>query len=100
MNVVLEGLVGNVLSAVYALGTFLACDEDEFPRKATRASNGPAYFDSSHFPCSGGQGAGKGNPKRVSLWEIHPIYKFEVCTANCAGAGTWVALDQWVKQQQ
>jgi hypothetical protein len=60
---------------------------------------GQLYFDSSHFPCSGGQGAGEGNPKRVSLWEIHPIYKFEVCTADCDGAGTWVALDQWVKQQ-
>jgi hypothetical protein len=61
---------------------------------------GQLYFDSSHFPCSNGQGAGEGNPKRVSLWEIHPIYKFEVCTAGCAGAGTWIALDQWVKQQK
>jgi hypothetical protein len=60
---------------------------------------GQLYFDSSHFPCSGGQGAGEGNPKRVSLWEIHPIYKFEVCTAGCDGAGTWLPLDQWVKQQ-
>jgi hypothetical protein len=61
---------------------------------------GHLYFDSSHFPCSNGQSAGEGNPKRVSLWEIHPIYKFEVCTANCDGAGTWIALDQWVKQQK
>lgn len=56
---------------------------------------GHLYFDSSHFPCTGGVGA-PGNPKRVSLWEIHPIYKFEVCTANCDGAaGTWLPLDQW-----
>ena len=61
---------------------------------------GQLYFDSSHFPCSDGQGAGEGNPKRVSLWEIHPIYKFEVCTADCDGAGTWLALDQWVRQQK
>jgi len=59
---------------------------------------GHLYFDSSHFPCANGQGAGEGNPKRVSLWEIHPIYKFEVCTANCNEAGTWVALDEWGKQ--
>ena len=59
---------------------------------------GHLYFDSSHFPCVNGQSAGEGNPKRVSLWEIHPIYQFEVCTANCDGAGTWVPLDQWVKQ--
>ena len=61
---------------------------------------GHLYFDSSHFPCSNGQGSGEGNPKRVSLWEIHPIYKFEVCTGNCDGAGTWVPLDEWVKQQK
>jgi hypothetical protein len=61
---------------------------------------GHLYFDSSHFPCSNGQGAGEGNPKRVSLWEIHPIYKFEVCTGNCDGAGTWVPLDEWVKQKK
>lgn len=61
---------------------------------------GHLYFDSSHFPCANGQSAGEGNPKRVSLWEIHPIYKFEVCTANCNGAGTWLALDQWVKQHK
>ena len=60
---------------------------------------GQLYFDSSHFPCSGGQGAGQGNPKRVSLWEVHPIYKFEVCTAGCDGAGTWLPLDVWAKQQ-
>ncbi len=56
---------------------------------------GQLYFDSSHFPCSGGKSAGQGNPSRVSLWEIHPIYKFEVCTAGCDGAGTWVTLDKW-----
>ena len=61
---------------------------------------GHLYFDSSHFPCANGQPVGEGNPKRVSLWEIHPIYKFEVCTADCDGAGTWVALDEWIKQQK
>jgi hypothetical protein len=60
---------------------------------------GHLYFDSSHFPCANGQPAGAGNPKRISLWEVHPIYKFEVCTGGCDGAGTWVTLDEWVKQQ-
>lgn len=59
---------------------------------------GQLYFDSSHFPCANGQPAGQGNPKRISLWEVHPIYKFEVCTANCDGAGTWLPLDEWAKQ--
>jgi len=59
---------------------------------------GQLYFDSSHFPCKGGVGVGAGNPKRKSLWEIHPIYKFEVCTADCDGEGTWVTLDKWAEQ--
>ena len=68
---------------------------DKLPVRVT----GHLYFDSSHFPCSGGQSAGEGNPKRVSLWEIHPIYKFEVCTGGCDGAGTWVTLDEWAKEK-
>lgn len=59
---------------------------------------GQLYFDSSHFPCGNGESAGAGNPKRISLWEIHPIYKFEVCTADCDGAGKWLSLDEWANQ--
>lgn len=59
---------------------------------------GHLFFDSSHFPCKGGESVGAGNPKRISLWEIHPIYKFEVCTANCDGRrATWLSLDEWAK---
>src|SRR5262249_16424595 len=58
---------------------------------------GQLFFDSSHLPCAGGQITRVG-PKRISLWEIHPIYKFEVCTANCNRGGQWLPLDQWVKQ--
>jgi hypothetical protein len=58
---------------------------------------GQLFFDSSHVPCDGAQPSA-GNPKRFSLWEIHPIYKFEVCTANCNGTGDWVPLDEWVAQ--
>lgn len=60
---------------------------------------GQLYFDSSHFPCAGSKSAGQGNPSRTSLWEIHPIYKFEVCTADCDAAGTWLALDEWAAQK-
>src|SRR5205823_4335339 len=38
---------------------------------------GQLFFDSSHVPCRNGQRVGS-NPARSSLWEIHPIYKFEV----------------------
>jgi hypothetical protein len=57
---------------------------------------GQQFFDSSHIPCKAGAPVGN-NPKRISLWEIHPIYKFEVCTGDCAGAGQWVSLDEWLK---
>ncbi len=65
--------------------------------KAMVRVTGQQFFDSSHVPCANGAAVGK-NPKRVSLWEIHPIYKFEVCTSNCTGEGQWLPLDQWLKQ--
>jgi len=37
---------------------------------------GHLFFDGSHKPCSGGQGP---NPKRSSLWEIHPVYAVDIC---------------------
>ena len=55
---------------------------------------GHLFFDSSHVPCDGDQEV-RTNPRRMSLWEIHPIYKFEVCTAGCSGAGTWLPLEEW-----
>lgn len=55
---------------------------------------GQLFFDSSHVPCVHGTPVGS-NPKRISLWEIHPIYKFEVCTGDCAIEGSWVPLEQW-----
>jgi hypothetical protein len=51
---------------------------------------GQLMFDSSHTPCVGGIAVG-GDPKRASLWEVHPIYKFEVCPG-----GKCVALEDWV----
>jgi len=39
---------------------------------------GQLFFDASHTPCKGPNDT-KTNPKRVSVWEIHPVYHFEVC---------------------
>jgi hypothetical protein len=58
---------------------------------------GQLFFDSSHMPCASGKPV-RSNPKRISLWEIHPIYKFEVCTANCDAASTWLSLEEWVNK--
>jgi hypothetical protein len=53
---------------------------------------GQLFFDSSHSPCVNGK-AEAGDPHRSSLWEIHPIYKFEVCpTGDCASGG-WHPLN-------
>jgi hypothetical protein len=51
-------------------------------------------FDASHVPCKNGAPVGS-NPRRVSLWEIHPIYSFEVCpSGDCAGGG-WVPIESF-----
>jgi hypothetical protein len=60
---------------------------------------GHLFFDSSHVPCAGGQPV-PSNPKRFSLWEVHPIYQLEVCTGNCDGDGQWSSLSDWVKNNQ
>jgi hypothetical protein len=56
---------------------------------------GQLFFDTSHKPCSNGM-PGRNDPKRISLWEIHPIYEFEVCSGKCTNDGEWLSLDQWV----
>jgi hypothetical protein len=38
---------------------------------------GQLFFDASHVPCVNGAGP---NPKRSALWEIHPVYRVEICT--------------------
>lgn len=56
---------------------------------------GQLMFDSSHTPCQGST-AVKDDPARASLWEIHPIYKFEVCTQGTCSSGTgWVPVETW-----
>ena len=55
---------------------------------------GQQMFDSSHSPCINGT-AVQGDPSRVSLWEIHPIYKFEVCPSGNCSTGGWIPLESW-----
>lgn len=63
---------------------------------------GHLFFDSSHKACVGTKSPGKGDPLRVSLWEIHPVYQFDVCK-NTKKAGcpedddsVWLSLHEWV----
>lgn len=57
---------------------------------------GQLFFDGSHTPCSGSSSP---NPKRASLWEIHPVYSVDVCTqttiAECQGSTVeWTPLSK------
>jgi hypothetical protein len=58
---------------------------------------GQLFFDASHRPCSGSTGP---NPKRSSLWEIHPIYAVEVCgdasnSCKVDSDANWIALSDF-----
>jgi len=64
---------------------------------------GHLFYDGSHTPCKNG----KGSPKRISLWEIHPVYSIEVCELNgldqCRNStksGDWVPLDKLLSSEQ
>jgi hypothetical protein len=58
---------------------------------------GQLMFDSSHTPCVNGVSV-RGDPARASLWEIHPIYKFQVCPmADCSSDKDWLPLEAWKK---
>lgn len=65
---------------------------------------GPLFFDNAHVPCAGlTHSASDRAPLRSSLWEIHPVYHFEVCAntdptkCNINDSSVWKAYDQWVK---
>ena len=60
---------------------------------------GPLFYDDAHTPCTA---TSRPNPKRASLWEIHPLYSIQVCRLldldqcrNSTNASDWVALEDW-----
>ena len=62
---------------------------------------GQLFFDASHVLACDVDPPRGGQPKRLSLWEIHPVYEFDVCK-NFSISGCpvdddskWVPLDQW-----
>ena len=64
---------------------------------------GQLFFDASHKPCKNGKGP---NPKRISIWEIHPAYAIDVCSnstlASCKATddSLWTPLDQWLSTEE
>lgn len=64
---------------------------------------GQLFFDASHRPCRSDND--KANPKRISLWEIHPVYQIDVCRLDTLKACTvtgdhWVPLSDWSNKEQ
>jgi hypothetical protein len=77
---------------------------DTWTPKAVNKTNGhpvrltgQLFFDAAHQPCTPGHPA---NPKRISLWEIHPVYAADVCSktaiTDCPvnDDTVWTPLDQ------
>ena len=57
---------------------------------------GQLFFDGSHKPCTA---SSRPNPKRKSVWEIHPVYSIEICSertiAACQGsAARWTRFSE------
>ena len=79
-----------------AKGAGKAAPITKYPLRIT----GQLFFDASHVPCKRLTPVGS-NPKRQSLWEIHPIYAIEVCSQTTLAAcsadddSVWTPLDQW-----
>ncbi|HET8546937.1 MAG TPA: hypothetical protein VFL57_02995 [Bryobacteraceae bacterium] len=61
--------------------------------------SGALFFDGSHRPCTPTKRA---SPPRASVWEIHPVYAFDICrfrTRSKCGAGNdsvWIPLHEWL----
>ena len=62
---------------------------------------GGLTYDNEHFVNDNAAAPKKGQPKRFSLWEIHPITAFFVCPAGdgCdpANMSQWTPLTDWAK---
>ncbi len=55
---------------------------------------GRLFFDSEHKPNTTGNAGG--NPRRFSIWEIHPLAAFFVCpSGSCSKNTGWKALEDW-----
>jgi hypothetical protein len=76
-------------------GVWTACNVNDVAAAGLKVRiTGQRFFDGSHVPCKNGAPQGD-NPKRMSLWEIHPIYAFEVCPSGDCAAGGWQPLEKF-----
>jgi hypothetical protein len=63
---------------------------------------GQMMLDGSHKPCTPGHPQ---SPKRISVWEIHPVYAIDVCTKKTLTAcrvnvaGDWKPLHEFLQDE-
>jgi hypothetical protein len=58
--------------------------------------SGQLMYDADHKICGEPGFSPTDNPHRLSGWEIHPVYAFEVCVKQAGGAcSQWQALSDW-----
>jgi hypothetical protein len=75
-------------------------------RKHPVRITGQMFFDASHSPCDHPEFLPNGDPKRRSLWEIHPVYALDVCkNKTLAGCKVdketvWKPFHEWVQNPQ
>jgi hypothetical protein len=61
---------------------------------------GTLMMDAEHVPCTNGT-IRSGNPVRISVWEIHPVYAIDVCkntdlkACGVADASAWTPFDKY-----
>lgn len=64
---------------------------------------GQLFFDGAHKACQSPEGPGE-NPKRISVWEIHPVYKIDVCKhrdlrkCKAADEKVWLAFHDAINE--
>jgi hypothetical protein len=77
--------------------------DQQTPTKNPVRVTGTLFFDDSHQPCtSQRKPASIRDPARRAVWEIHPVYALDVCTAasddKCVGTDNtvWMPYDKWI----
>jgi hypothetical protein len=80
--------------------------DKKIPTDNVVRATGPVFFDNAHAPCVGLKKTATDKPPlRSSLFEVHPVYQFEVCTEtdpkkcdiNSSDGALWKPYDQWIR---
>jgi hypothetical protein len=63
--------------------------------------SGQLMYDADHKICGEAGFSAHDNPSRMSGWEIHPVYAFDVCVQSSNGTcSQWQALSDWATAAQ